>query len=726
MGLGAWHLLAPKIPRRVEAWVFRGMILILALAVGLLLTDQWLPLGPSAGFAANATVVLAPIAVLLGGFAILTRVYPILLRWFLDHKPAFLFLPLVVVSWGLLVWLGAPRLLGRLPEPVRRTALYRAVYHAFPGLGKEFMPSLDEGSFLYMPTTMPHASIGEALSVLQLQDRAFAAIPEVEEAVGKIGRAETPLDPAPVSMIETVVSYKNEYLLDEDGRRLRFRFDRDAVDLARDEHGVPFPAPDGEPYQVKGAFAYVNGGLVPDPKGTPFRLWRPPLDPNLNPGRQAWAGIRSPDDIWDELIRAGEVPGTTSAPRLQPIAARLVMLQSGMRAPLGIKVKGPDLETIEQVALRLEELLREVPAVEPSTVLADRIVGKPYLEIRIDRQAIARYGLPLRRVQDVIEIAVGGRRIMTTVEGRERYPVRVRYLRELRDSVEALERVLVPASADEQIPLGELAEIRFVRGPQMIKSEDTFLVGYVIFDKRQGVAEVDTVEACRRFLDQCLADGRLQLPAGVSYSFAGSYQNQVRAARTLSIVLPLALILIFLILYFQFHSVATTFMVFSGILVAWGGGFILVWFYGQDWFLDVALFGTNLRDLFQIGTVNLSVAIWVGFLALFGIASDDGVVIASYLDQSFEARTPETVREIREATVAAAMRRIRPCLMTSATTILALMPVLTATGRGSDIMVPMAIPTFGGMLVVLISVFMTPVLYCARAEMRLALARLSR
>jgi Cu(I)/Ag(I) efflux system membrane protein CusA/SilA len=212
----------------------------------------------------------------------------------------------------------------------------------------------------------------------------------------------------------------------------------------------------------------------------------------------------------------------------------------------------------------------------------------------------------------------------------------------------------------------------------------------------------------------------------VSYSFAGSYQNQVRAARTLSIVLPLALILIFLILYFQFHSVATTFMVFSGILVAWGGGFILVWFYGQDWFLDVALFGTNLRDLFQIGTVNLSVAIWVGFLALFGIASDDGVVIASYLDQSFEARTPETVREIREATVAAAMRRIRPCLMTSATTILALMPVLTATGRGSDIMVPMAIPTFGGMLVVLISVFMTPVLYCARAEMRLALARLSR
>jgi Cu(I)/Ag(I) efflux system membrane protein CusA/SilA len=411
-----------------------------------------------------------------------------------------------------------------------------------------------------------------------------------------------------------------------------------------------------------------------------------------------------------------------TAPKLQPIAARLVMLQSGMRAPLGVKVKGPDLATIEAVGLDIERLLREVPSVEPATVLADRVVGKPYLEIDVDRTAAARHGVSIRAVQDVIEIALGGRPVTTTVEGRERYPVRVRYLRELRDSIEDMERVLVPTPSGAQIPLSEVAEIRYVRGPQMIKTEDTFLTSYVIFDKRPGTAEVDVVEGAQAHLAAALANGDWELPAGVSYAFAGTYENQLRAARTLALVVPLSLFLIFLLLYLQFREVPLTLLVFLGVFVAWAGGFLLIWLWAQPGFLDVSLLGANLRELFGMGTVNLSVAVWVGFLALFGIAEDDGVVMGTYLKQSLTERRPGSVAEVREAVVAAGLRRVRPCLMTTATTLLALLPVLTSKGRGADVMVPMAIPSFGGMTIELMTMLIVPVLYCAVLERRVARA----
>ena len=459
--------------------------------------------------------------------------------------------------------------------------------------------------------------------------------------------------------------------------------------------------------------------MIPDEDGWPFRLWRPALDPSINPDRKAWAGIRNPDDIWNEITRAGEITGSTSAPKLQPIAARIVMLQSGMRAPMGLKVKGPDLETIETMSLELERLLKEVPAIEPSTVIADRIIGKPYLEIRIDRERIARYGITVQGVQDVIMAAVGGMTVTTTVEGRERYAVRVRYMRELRDNIEALGGIIVSAPDGTQVPLDQLADIEYVRGPQMIKSEDTFLVGYVLFDMKPGWAEVDVVEQAQRFLDQKVQSGELEVPTGVSWNFAGNYENQLRAQKTLTVVLPLALFAIFMILYFQFNSIITTSLVFSQIFTAWSGGFLLIWLYGQGWFLDFSMFGVNLRELFQVHPVNLSVAVWVGFLALFGIATDDGVVITTYLDQSFARQKPDTVEGIRAATLDAGLKRVRPCLMTTATTILALIPVFTSTGRGSEIMVPMAIPSMGGMTLELISMFIVPGLYSLVQEIKL-------
>ncbi|NQU42215.1 efflux RND transporter permease subunit, partial [bacterium] len=697
--------------------------LTLAAIVAWILSDHWLPLGPEKGPIRNYLFV----AVLIGGLLFIVflflRIYTTLLGWCLRNRPLFLGVILAIVITGMTIWLGFDKTFGWLPVQVRTLRPVAAVSHKFPGLGKEFMPPLDEGSFLFMPTTMPHASIGEALDIVSKQDMALTQIPEVESAVGKIGRADTPLDPAPISMIETVINYRAQYLADQQGHRLNFTFDPEETDYYRSAAGDPQPAPDGEPYIVQGKFLRDDqANLIPDDNGVPFRLWRPALDPALNPDREAWAGIQKPDDIWNAILDAAEIPGATSAPRLQPIAARIVMLQSGMRAPMGIKVKGPDLETIEKVGLQLEQYLREVPSIEPAAVFADRIVGKPYLEIHIDRQAIARYGIMLEEVQNVIEVAVGGMIIGHTIEGRERYPFRVRYMRELRDTIESLDKILVPGPDKLQIPLSQLATIEYTRGPQAIKSEDTFLVGYVLFDKKPNYAEVDVIENAQAYLDSKIAAGEFELPAGISYTFAGNYENQIRAAKRLSVVLPLALFIIFLILYLQFRAVSTTALVFSGIIVAWSGGFLLIWLYAQPWFLDFAIFGTNMRDLFQVHPINLSVAVWVGFLALFGIASDDGVIMATYLDQTFARNNPSTIEEIRAATIEAGQRRVRPCLMTIATTILALIPILTSTGRGSDIMVPMAIPTFGGMLIVIVSIFLVPVLYASIQEWKLKFA----
>ncbi len=715
-----------RIARRpVPLWRqrLRGLVTgMVAFIVALLLADQWHPLGVERGWFGNLVFVAFLLGTLLLFFFLFLRAYARILRWCLDNKGTFLALPLVITLVGAFIWLGFDGLLGWLPTSVKTWRPVSQFAHAFPGLGKEFMPPLDEGSFLYMPSTMPHASIGEVLDVMQKQDMAFRQLPEVETAVGKLGRVESPLDPAPISMIETIINYKPEFLRDEEGRHQRFRFDADALDLARDSDGHPAPAPDGEPYYMRGRFQRDSDGqLVPDSRGRRFRNWRPPLDPDVpgNEGREAWAGIRNPDDIWASIVEAGKVPGTTSAPRLQPISARIVMLQSGMRAPMGVKVSGPDLERIERVGLEIERYLKQVPSIEPASVFADRIVGKPYLEVRIDRQAIARYGIRVDQVQEVIEIAIGGKGVTQTVEGRERYGVRVRYMRELRDNIEGLGRILVAAPDGAQIPLTQLATIEYARGPQMIRSEDSFPVGYVLFDMVPGHAEVAVVEQARAYLDEKLRTGELVLPAGVSFAFAGSYENQVRSERRLMVVLPLALVLIFIILYLQFRSTVTSALVFGGIAVAWSGGFLLLWLYGQPWFLDFPVMGANLRELFQVHPINLSVAVWVGFLALFGIATDDGVVIATYLKQTFARRRPASIDAIRAATLEAGQRRARPCLMTTATTVLALLPVLTSTGRGADVMVPMAIPSVGGMTVAVVTMLVVPVLYAAVMEARL-------
>ena len=406
------------------------------------------------------------------------------------------------------------------------------------------------------------------------------------------------------------------------------------------------------------------------------------------------------------------LPGLTSAPKLQPIQARLVMLSTGMRAPMGLKVTGPDLESIEEGGRILETALKDIPSIIPSTVFYDRAVGAPYVEIKLNRQQMARYGISVADLQEVIEAAVGGMPLTTTVEGRERFPVRLRYPRELRDNPEELAKLIIPTATGAQIPLDEVVEIEYTKGAQMIQSENTFLLSYVIFDKIEGKAEVNVVREADKILKDRIVSGEINLPKGVSYTFAGNYEQQARAQSRLLIVVPLSLLAILLVLFFQFKTVTASLIHFSGVFVAFAGGFILLWLYGEPWFMDFNIGATNMRDLFQIHPINLSIAVWVGFIALFGIATDDGVLMGTYIHDAFLERNPQTKDDIRETVIYAGLKRVRPAAMTTATTLIALLPVFTSTGKGAEIMIPMAIPTFGGMLIQSMTMFVVPVFQC--------------
>lgn len=572
------------------------------------------------------------------------RVYVPTLRWVLAHKRLFLSLPLSIVLLGLCIWLGWGRVtypieagLARVGVNVNQWGPWSYWKHKLPGLGREFMPPLDEGSLLYMPSLVPAGSLTAALEVVAQQDMAIRSVPEVESVVGKVGRVDSALDPAPVGMIETVIMLKPR----DQWRRLR---------IARFY--------DDWPSWLQAPFQYVW------PKERPM----------------------TKDELLAELRAKTDIPGVLPS-WLQPIQTRIVMLQSGFRAMMGVKIFGSDLREIERLGLELEKILKKVPGA--TDVVADRIVGKPYIEFRIDRQRLARYGVNIRDVQDIIETGIGGDNLTTSIEGRERYPIRVRYPRELRDNLEELQRLLVPAADGAQVPISQVAEIRYTIGPQEIKSENTLLVGYVTMNTRDR-DEVSVVEDADALIRAKVAKGELTFPPGYYYQWAGQFESQVRATKRLAVLIPLCLLLDFILLYIGFGRWWVALLVFSGILVSASGGFLMLLFYG----------------------FNLSVAVWVGFIALFGVAEDDGVVMATYIGQLFDEGAPASISEVRELVVQAGMKRIRPCLMTTATTVLGLLPVFLAEGRGSDVMQPMAIPSVGGMTVQLITLFIVPCIYC--------------
>ena len=565
---------------------------------------------------------------------LIIRLYEPTLRFFLRHKLMFLTVPSLIVLLGLGSWFG----LGTVLAPAERAAAkvgtdlnavpgYLDLKSRFMGLSTDDWIALDEGSWFYMPTLYPAASFSEAMRVLQTQDVLIGRIPEVRDVLGKIGRIDSALDPAPAAMVETYVMLK------------------------------------------------------------PRDQWRP--------------GVTS-EDIWDEINAAATLPGVTPASPLQPIEGRVVMLQSGIKAPTAVRIYGDDLGELAEAARAVAARLKESPHVNAGTVNPDIVLGKPYVEFAVDREAAARYGMSVEMVNRLIESALGGMNIDRTVEGRERYPVRVRYRRDLRERVEELPDLPVVTHTGQTVPLSELATLTTTWGPGVISSENARLVAHVAFAVSGSVGDLEAVAAIEESLRGAAAKpagdpDALALPPGYSFELVGSFRNQIEANRRLAWLVPLVIGINLLLIYFQFRAVPLTLAVFAGIPVAFGGGMIAL-----------ALAGAEMNT-----------AVWVGFIALFGIAVDDGVVVATYLDQVFTRRRLRTVADIRAATVAAGARRIRPCLMTTATTVLALVPVLLSDGRGADVARAMALPVFGGMTVELVTLFVVPVLFCGFKEFKL-------
>jgi len=642
----------------------------------------------------------------------IARVYTPMLRWVLANKKTFIAIPAAIFFVGLTLWLGAGvtlapvawgvnlfayepaspelkktmyrkqdeevmrplvefdqlrwqkvqepdgswhrRMVWRRPDPVERDAEtargVRIVEERglLAGIGREFMPPLDEGAFLYMPSLLPQAGFGTAVEVSIRQDRIITEIPEVASVVGKVGRAESALDPAPVGMMESIVVLKPE----------------------NEWRQVPVPR------WFSGWPSWLKTPLV----------WVWPEQRSITKG-----------EILAELQEKTAIPGVLPT-FLQPIQTRLIMLQTGFRAMMGVKIYGSDLKEIERIGLEIETLLRDVPGA--TDIVADRIVGKPYLEFEIDRDRIARYGVSIRDVQDIIEIAIGGMNVTESVEGRERYPVRVRYLREFREDMPELEKILVPTSDGTHVPLAQGLTIRSVLGPQEIKGERSLLVGYVTMNTRDR-DEVGVVEDAEATLQTTLRDGRLRLPPGYYWEWSGQFENQVRATNRMRILIPVCLAIMFVMLYLGFRRWWIAPIVYIGILVSASGGFILL-----------ALWGSN-----------LSVAVWVGFLVLFGVVDDDGVLISTYLERVFDGAVFDSTADIREAVLQAGLMRIRLCLMTISTTVFGLLSIFWATGRGADVMQPMAIPSIGGMAVSLLTIFIAPCLFCAVEEWKWNRAR---
>jgi Cu(I)/Ag(I) efflux system membrane protein CusA/SilA len=583
-------------------------------------------------------------------------VYVPALRWVLTHKLTFLSLPAFLMLLGLTIWFGwgklaAPIEAGLVKVGVQQEDLntwkpWSWMRHTFPGLGREFMPALDEGSFLYMPSLVPAGSLTEVVESMAEQNKAMETVPEVASVVGKAGRVESALDPAPIGMIETIVLLKPQ----DQWRKLPVeRFYTDW------------------PEWLKPLLRYV----LPEER------------------------FITKDEILEDLRKKTDIPGVLPS-WLQPIQTRIVMLQSGFRAMMGVKIFGGDLKEIERIGLEIEHILKETPGA--TDVVADRIVGKPYIEFRIDREKIARYGVSIRDVQDVIEIAIGGENLTMSVEGRERYPIRVRYPRDHRDNLEELQRILVPAANGAQVPISQVADVRYTLGPQEIKSENTLLVGYVTMNTRDR-DEVSVVEDADALIQAKIKSGDLKFPPGYYYQWAGQFENQVRAMNRLKLLIPICLLVDFVLLYIGLKRWWIALLVFSDILVSASGGFIMLFLWGY----------------------NMSVAVWVGFIAMFGVAEDDSVVVSTYIGDLLQERPPNTVQEVRDLVVEAGMKRIRPNLMATATTVLGLIPVFLVDGRGSDIMQPMAIPSVGGMAVGLVTLFITPCVYCWVEEWKVRL-----
>ena len=594
----------------------------------------------------------------------------------------------------------------------------------YKNIGQEFMPPLNEGDLLFMPVLLPGASITQAKDVMAKQDMIMNRFPEVSMVVGKLGRASTATDPAPIGMFETIVN-----IIDPATWPRRTVKTEAAASLASDiaerlldskilggEHAGHFGADftariaaDAAERIDAMATEYHNPYITVEEREKLYRIWllraimeelltqmgessqlgdsasetrlhaiASEIEPALQ--HKTYFRKKTRTELINDLTESCRMPGVSPI-MTQPIRNRIDMLATGIQTPIGIKVFGTDLAKIEEIAVHIEQELLKIPgAVGP---YAERIGNKPYLEFHIDRKEAARYGIKIGAVQHIIMTAIGGMNLTTTVEGRERFPVRIRYKRELRDNVEGLKRVLVPTPKGIQIPLGQLVRIERRPGPAKISSENTLLFSRVFCDVDADVIGlVDFVDLAQKTLDEKI---KPTLPQGYFYSFSGQYEAELEARSRLLVVVPACIAVIFMLLYIKFRSPSAMLAIFFALPFAFIGGMWMQWLMQ---YVPPALGGGY--------AIKYSTAVWVGYIALFGVAVEDGIVLMEYLLERVRKGEP-----VNEAAVNAGLLRVRPIIMTTATTVFALAPIMLyeiSTNTGAELMKPIAVPTFGGMI----------------------------
>ena len=552
------------------------------------------------------------------------------LRLALRHKMLMLSFPLMIFVLGLGAWIGLPTVLRPLENvaatfgaDLNELPGYVKAKHLFTGLKSDDWIALDEGSWFYMPSLYPAASFSQAMEVLQTQDVLIKQIPEVENVMGKIGRVDSALDPAPAAMVETYVMLK------------------------------------------------------------PRDSWRPGMTERR---------------IWDEINSVATLPGVTPASPLQPIEGRIVMLQAGIKASMAVRIYGDSLEGLSKASAAVAEHLKTNHYVNAGTVNPDIVMGKPYYEFEVDREEAARYGMTTMMVNQIVSAGLGGVDVTTTVEGRERYPIQVRFTRDVRERIGELQQIPVVTHSTEVVPLQRLAQVSTTWGPGMINSEDSRLVAHVMFSPSGAAGDLETVDAVMDSLRAARENGELKFPQGnFELQAVGSFQNQIEANQRLMWILPTVFLINLLLHYFHFRNLPISLVVFSGIPIACAGGMIAI-----------AVMG-----------VELNTAVWVGFIALAGLAADDGIVMASYIHDRLKRRAIDNVGDLRNEIYEAGLKRIRPCVMTTITTLAALVPILVSSGRGADVARAMALPVFGGMLIEPFTTFVVPTVYCAYMEFKL-------
>ena len=567
----------------------------------------------------------------------LLAIYDPVLNWALGHRKTVLSCAALLLLVSLTLAFGLPRpILQRLENSKLKPAA-----HALSGLGSEFMPPLNEGSLLFMPVLLPSTSLTEVKRIMSWQDRVISAVPEVASVGGKLGRAETATDPAPVEMIETTIILKPQFISDG---------------------------------------------------------WRTKLNP-------AWRAGMTKEKLVAELTeKLTQVPGYVPG-FLQPIENRILMLSTGIRAQVGVKILGDNLDALQQKAFEVERVVRETPGAVG--VAPSRVQGKPYLEIEVDRVAMARFGLRARDVLDVVETGLGGKNLTTTIEGRQRFPIQVRLARDERDDLERLGDVLVATPAGRQIPLGQVAKIRRATGPSEIASENGRLRVYV----QANVQDRDLggfVKELKARIDKEIVP---KLPKGMTVEYSGEYENQLRLQQTMYLVLPAVVLIIFLLLYLVYHSVIEAAHVILAVPFALTGGFILQYALGY----------------------HFSAAVWVGYIALFGTAIQTGVVMVVYLEETLAKRRAELGEKFTHADLIQAVKdgarlRLRPKVMTVATIVASLLPIMWSVRTGAEVMKPLATPVIGGMVSSLVHILIvTPVIFAwlREREMKRAAAKIT-